>query len=225
MNHRFIVDTYEVQITVSDSNTQHIVFELAFQNHSDQVLQAYHELEGKPFHYVTITGFDWENDLSPWPESALLRNDDVFAGKAADFLRILVEKIVPQALREIGIAEGKCHLVGYSLAGLGTFYMAYHSDVFSSIASVSGALWYPKFVDYVRGHSLPATVERVYLSLGDKEQKTRNPYMSRVQEATELIYNHLTQSGVKAIFELNPGNHFKNEILRIAKGIHWILNE
>jgi hypothetical protein len=65
--------------------------------------------------------------------------------------------------------------------------------------------------------------ERLYLSLGDKEAKTRNQYMKVVQENTEGIADHLREAGIDVTFEMNPGNHFRDAALRSAKGILAIL--
>lgn len=61
--------------------------------------------------------------------------------------------------------------------------------------------------------------EKLYLSLGDKEARTRNQYLKVVRENTENIAGHFREAGMNVTFELNPGNHFKDAALRSAKGI------
>ena len=39
----------------------------------------------------------------------------------------------------------------------------------------------------------------------------------------EELYSVYQQKGIQSIFELNPGNHYKNAEFRLAKGIAWTL--
>ncbi|MBQ6125309.1 MAG: hypothetical protein IJL13_07895, partial [Spirochaetales bacterium] len=68
-----------------------------------------------------------------------------------------------------------------------------------------------------------ASPSKVYLSLGDREAKTRNPVMSTVQDNTEKMAELLKKRGADVSYELNPGNHFQDPELRMAKGIFGIL--
>ena len=114
-------------------------------------------------------------------------------------------------------------LAGYSLAGLFALYAGYRCDDFKRIISASGSLWYPGFLDYVRSHELSSNIDCLYLSLGDKEAKTRNPIMVTVQENTEAVYE-LYKDKIKCILEMNEGNHFKDAPYRLYKGIRYILS-
>ena len=114
-------------------------------------------------------------------------------------------------------------LAGYSLAGLFALYACYNCDVFHRAASVSGDLWFPNFKDYVFNNSMKKIPDKVYLSLGDAEAKTRHPLLKTVQNNTEEIVGHYKNLGLIVTWELNSGNHFKNAALRSAKGIAAIL--
>ncbi len=46
-----------------------------------------------------------------------------------------------------------------------------------------------------------------------------------VEDKTRKIYEHYKDSGINTTFEMNPGNHFKDVDLRLAKGIAWILSD
>lgn len=65
---------------------------------------------------------------------------------------------------------------------------------------------------------------RISLSLGSKEHKTPNRLMRNVRTATEQTRDLLCSHGVECTFELNPGNHFQDPDLRMARGIRWILD-
>ena len=59
--------------------------------------------------------------------------------------------------------------------------------------------------------------------MGDKEANTRNPILKTVEDNTIVLLEHFKNLGSEVIFELNPGNHFTDTILRSAKGIKAIL--
>ena len=91
------------------------------------------------------------------------------------------------------------------------------------MASISGSLWFPDFKEYVFKHSMKKTPDRIYLSLGDTEAKTKNLTLKTVQNSTEEIFEHYKSLGLDVAWALNPGSHFKNAALRSAKEITAIL--
>lgn len=67
--------------------------------------------------------------------------------------------------------------------------------------------------------------DAVYLSLGDKEEKTRNPVMSTVGEKIREANKILEQQEIKTVFEWNQGNHFKDADIRTAKAFTWVMRQ
>lgn len=167
---------------------------------------------------VCLEGFDWQRDLSPWPASVFKQND--FGGQADAYLAQL-ETLIPTILQDLD-APGECVLAGYSLAGLFALYAMYQTTLFTRIVSASGSVWFPDFVDYARSHKVSPDITHIYLSLGDKEAKSRHPLMKTVQECSETLYQ-LYQKEHQCIFEMNPGNHFKDSEKRLAQGIIWAI--
>ena len=47
--------------------------------------------------------------------------------------------------------------------------------------------------------------------------------LKTVQENTEALAAYYKEHGIDVIWELNPGNHFKDAALRSAKGIMAII--
>ena len=116
-------------------------------------------------------------------------------------------------------------IAGYSLAGLFALYALYRCDAFDRAASMSGSLWFPGFADFAASHEMKKRPEKLYLSLGDKEAKTRNEYMKTVQEKTEAVVRLYEEAGLAVEWEMNPGNHFRDAEVRTAKGIRAILDQ
>ena len=46
-----------------------------------------------------------------------------------------------------------------------------------------------------------------------------------VQQNTEALESFYRQQGIDTIFRLNPGNHFRDGVLRTAAGLQWILEQ
>ena len=66
--------------------------------------------------------------------------------------------------------------------------------------------------------------DTVYLSLGDREEKARNPVMATVGDKIRKAHMLLNERGVNCMLEWNDGNHFKDADIRTAKAFAWVLN-
>lgn len=102
-------------------------------------------------------------------------------------------------------------------------YSMYNCDDFDRVASISGSLWFPGFLEYVFDNRMKVTPDRIYMSLGDKEKKTGNPQLSKVQINTEAMVKHFKDAGISVTWELNPGNHFTDSSGRCAAGINALV--
>lgn len=114
---------------------------------------------------------DWNKDLSPW-EAPPVFGDEGFAGGAEEILGYVTDTLVPELTDDRDV---KLFIGGYSLAGFFALWAAYKTDIFSGVAAASPSVWFPGWMDFAENNKIKAA--RVYLSLGDKEQKTRNPVM------------------------------------------------
>ncbi len=176
------------------------------------------------FTLVTVSGLNWEAELSPWAAGNLFKYSEMFTGGADAYLQFLTQQVLPQA--ETGLNGILWRgLAGYSLAGLFTVYALYKTDLFSRAASMSGSLWYPGFKDFALQNTLCKTPQHLYLSLGDKEARTRNQYLKTVQQCTEELAAHYRSLDINTYYELNPGGHYRNIISRSAAGIKWLLTQ
>ena len=111
---------------------------------------------------------------------------------------------------------------GYSLAGLFALWAGYQTDRFDGIAAASPSLWFPRFTEYMHENKIRA--DAVYLSLGDREERTKNPVMAQVGNAIRDAETILREGDIDCILEWNKGNHFKEPDLRTAKAFAWLMN-
>lgn len=176
------------------------------------------------FTLVTVSGLNWEAELSPWAAGNLFKYSEMFTGGADAYLQFLTQKVLPQAEADLNgiLWRG---LSGYSLAGLFTVYTLYKTDLFSRAASISGSLWYPGFKDFALQSAICKTPQYLYFSLGDKEARARNQYLKTVQQCTEELAAHYRSLGINTCYELNPGGHYRDIISRSAAGIKWLLTQ
>ena len=153
----------------------------------------------------------WNVELSPWKAPAVFGRED-FGEGASNTLCYVLDELVTR------FKGNRYCLGGYSLAGLFALWSGYQTDVFSSIVGASPSVWFPKWIEYADRHQMKAN--RVYLSLGDKETKARNPIMARVGECIERMHKLLD---CEKMVEWNEGNHFKDNAIRTAKGLAWAI--
>ncbi len=176
------------------------------------------------FTLVTVSGLNWEAELSPWAAGNLFKYSEMFTGSANAYLQFLTQQVLPQA--EAGLNGILWRgLAGYSLAGLFTIYALYKTDLFSRAASMSGSLWYPGFKDFALKNTLRIAPQHLYFSLGDKEARARNQYLKTVQQCTEELAAHYRSLGINTCYELNPGGHYRDIISRSGAGIKWLLTQ
>lgn len=161
-----------------------------------------------PFRLVCFSVSDWNAELSPWAADGVFRGQS-FSGGAP----VTLEWLTQEALRAF---PGLHMIAGYSLAGLFALWAACETDAFCAAASSSGSLWFPGWADYAATHSLNAAA--VYLSLGEREERTRDAVMAAVGDNTRALAARL---GVPLV--MNPGGHFTDPAKRLAAGIASIL--
>ena len=164
------------------------------------------------FCLTAVKVHDWNQDLSPWKAPAVFGREGFGGGAAETLSEVLKVCDSPEKTYIIG---------GYSLAGLFALWAACQTDVFAAAAAASPSVWFPGFTDYLAEHR--PQVRSVYLSLGDKEEKTRNPVMATVGNRIRAAHDLLRHLGIETVLEWNSGNHFKEADLRTARAFAWAI--
>ena len=175
--------------------------------------------DGTGFTLAAFRVSDWNDDLSPWEAPAVFGNNG-FAGKAQSTLQYVTDGLIHELT---GGRDVKIYIGGYSLAAFFSLWAVYQTDLFRGAAAASPSVWFPGWIEYAEKNTVMA--ERIYLSLGDKEERTRNPVMRTVGDNIRRQYE-LLQADMECtgcILEMNPGNHFKETDIRTAKGFAWLL--
>lgn len=206
----------------TDINAPLIVFN-TFEGDGEGVYQALQNMGCTSLNSLVIGNIDWNHDMSPWYMPSIYSKEKSFSGGADEYLKLLIDKILPRA-KELMDGEPKfTGIAGYSLAGLFAVYAMYKTDVFDRVACMSGSLWFHDFIEYCKRNEYKRLPDKIYFSLGDKEANTRNPVLKTVEYNTRELSEYFKNLGSEVIFELNKGNHFTDTVLRSAKGIKAIL--
>ena len=206
----------------TDKNVPLIVFN-TFEGDGEGVYKELQNMGCSFINLLVVGNIDWNHDMSPWYMPSIYSKEKSFSGGADEYLRLLIDEILPKA-KELIEGEPKfTGIAGYSLAGLFAVYAMYKTDVFDRVASMSGSLWFYDFMEYCKRNDCRKLPDKIYFSLGDKEANTRNPILKTVEDNTRELSEYFKNLGSEVIFELNKGNHFTNTSLRSAKGIKAIL--
>lgn len=171
------------------------------------------KLTSVDFQLIVVKVDDWNDELSPWNAPAVFGNEG-FGNGAEDTLA--------EILTLCSDKSKNYYIGGYSLAGLFALWAAFQTEKFSGVAAASPSVWFPDFVGYMKENKIKC--DAVYLSLGDKEERTKNAVMSKVGNCIRESYDLLTGQGIECALEWNKGGHFKEPALRTAKGFAWVMN-
>ena len=191
----------------------------------DNEVKHIEENTDRNFSLVAFKIEDWNSELTPW-EMPLLRGKGNFGDGATRTLEFIKNELIPALSECINTGNNgiKYILGGYSLAGLFSLWSGYQTDIFEGIAAVSPSVWYKKWIEYVETEKTLS--EKIYLSLGDTEEKTKHQILSKIGDNIRKQHEILENSGnVKTVLEWNEGNHFKNPDIRTAKGFLWVMNK
>ena len=165
---------------------------------------------------------DWGKDFSPYPARNALDGSE-FSGGGKETLTWLSGSLIPY-IKERYKTDG-IYTAGYSLSGLFALWSLYNMDTLSGAACCSGSLWYDGWDRFMEENRVKGKDLTVYLSLGTKEEKTRNPVVSMVGDRTrqqeKMLLNEPSVSHVT--LEWNQGGHFADSAERLAKGISWLI--
>lgn len=179
----------------------------------ERELDVIRTLAGEDFRLIAVKVGQWNRDLSPWAAPAVFRGEDFGSGAAETLAQIA------------GLCRDRrltYYIGGYSLAGLFSLWAACETDIFRGVAAASPSMWFPGFPEYLKAH--PIRCGKVYLSLGDKEEKTRSPVLKTVGDRVREGYELFRAQGVHCRIEWNEGNHFREPERRTAKAFAWLMN-
>jgi len=191
--------------------------------HMDNEISAIAQGSAHSFLFAAVPVKNWNDALSPW-EAPAVWGTQGFGGNAMDTLRFLIEQVIPTLKQQFDLPEDiKIILGGYSLAGLFALWASTQTALFSGVAAASPSVWFPGWMEFEQQH--PIQAQRIYLSLGDKEEHTKNAVMAVVGNNIRTLHSQLIARGADCTLEWNSGGHFKDADLRTARAFRWVMED
>ena len=122
---------------------------------------------------------------------------------------------------------GKLPIVlgGYSLAGLFARWAVCKEECFDAVAAASPSLWIVAWKGFSDAHEVYARY--VYLSLGNREEITKNKAIAQVGTNVRWEYDHLqrTIGSDHCTLVWEKGGHFVTPHLHLARAFAWCINK
>ena len=191
--------------------------------HMDNEISAIAQGSAHSFLFAAVPVKNWNDELSPWKSPAVWGKES-FGGNAAGTLRFLTEQVIPTLKQQFALPENvRIILGGYSLAGLFALWASTQTDLFYGIAAASPSVWFPGWMEFEQQH--PIQAQHIYLSLGDKEEHTKNAVMAVVGDNIRTLHSQLIARGADCTLEWNSGGHFKDVDLRTARAFRWAMED
>ena len=191
--------------------------------HMDNEISAIAQGSAHSFLFAAVPVKNWNDELSPWKSPAVWGKQG-FGGNAAGTLRFLTEQAIPTLKKQFALPENvRIILGGYSLAGLFALWASTQTALFSGVAAASPSVWFPGWMEFEQQR--PIQTQHIYLSLGDKEEHTKNAVMAVVGDNIRTLHSQLIACGADCTFEWNSGGHFKDADLRTARAFRWVMEE
>ena len=186
----------------------------------DSEVAKIRELSNEKFILLEFLVDNWNDDLSPWVAPAVFGNEN-FGGKAYETLEYIKNSLLSYLKEKYG-SDKKLYIGGYSLSALFALWACYNTNIFDGVVAASPSMWFPKFIKFVNENGIKT--KKIYLSLGDREEKIKNKIMATVGDNIRLYYDILRKDiSKKIILGWNKGNHFVDSDLRTAKGFAWLI--
>lgn len=207
---RLSLDGVNVALYCDDSPKVLLVQPVAKGKFIDTEIKFLKEFTQKQFALEAFEVDDWNASLSPWAMPD-------FAGRGCETLAFIEETLLPQVCKD----DIPAIIGGYSLAGLFALWAAYATDRFVGAAAVSPSVWFEGWNDFSEKGKPKA--KNIYLSLGRKEEKTRNKIMSAVGNNIRRQYKYFEENAIATTLEWNDGGHFTEPEKRVAKGFAWCI--
>lgn len=214
-NETLKISSYPVQLFGND-DAKVIVFLLS----EKEITKEFKDyLENHDLLLCNLIIENWFSSLSPWEEK--LPGFPLFEGKGEETFRFFERTLFPLMKKRFGF--DKAILAGYSLAGLFSLYAGTKTEMFDAIASISGSLWYPGFLSYLKKN--PIRCKNIYLSIGEKESNSKSKILQTGLSCQLQTFSLFNSEKKNVLFQINPGGHFIDCEKRTIKGIDFLFEE
>ena len=117
-----IIDKEITLYKSTDINAPLIVFN-TFEGDGEDVYKELQNMGCTFINLLVVGNIDWNHDMSPWYMPSIYSKEKSFSGGADEYLRLLIDEILPKAKEMIDGEPEFTEIAGYSLAGLLLFML------------------------------------------------------------------------------------------------------
>ena len=201
----------------SGGESSSVIYAIDLPEHPFDLAEA---VSGLHANVITVPVCNWDQSLTPWEAPALYREQSDFGGEAAATLQQLITETIPQTEAQYGLHPAQRALAGYSLGGLFTTWAFLQNDTFAAMASLSGSLWFPGWMEYCQHlcKSLSLQNRFAYFSVGTGEKRASSATFRQVEANTQQTAELFEAVGAKVVFRTSPGKHFDHVTERWTAG-------
>ena len=172
---------------------------------------------------IVIEDVNWNDDMTPWAAEGVIKKAKPFGGQAVSFLDKLTNEIIPEVEKSLGMVDPERTIMGVSLSGLFAVWSGFNSNTFTNIISISGALWYDGFTEWMKEQTPSPCLKKVCMLLGEKEKNAKDKRMATVEERTLAAAEILkSNSQASVLFELVDGTHFSPILPRLEQAFEVV---
>jgi len=82
------------------------------------VMEAAEKPERKDFNLLCVGNLNWDHDMTPWYCPPTSPKDTPCTGGADEYLKLLLDDILPECLKRVNGKPSHISIAGYSLAGI-----------------------------------------------------------------------------------------------------------
>ena len=97
----FTIENKTVNVFQSENNNKPVIYLNTFDNEGEQIFQNLQKLNCPDFTLIEISNLQWNSDMVPWDTPPIFENTAPLNGGADDYIKILIERIIPEAEKVI----------------------------------------------------------------------------------------------------------------------------
>ena len=115
---QFVIGQKKVAVYAGGISDGPVIYLNTFSGEGGRVYETLQSADCPDFSLVEITQLRWDHDMSPWDVPPAVKDCTPCTGGADDYLKLLAEKIIPTAEKEIPGTLSCRGIAGNSLDGL-----------------------------------------------------------------------------------------------------------
>lgn len=93
----FNTDNKKITVYPAMAENKPVIYLTTYNDDGGEVYAEFQKGGCPDFTLVTVSGLNWEAELSPWSAGNLFKYSEMFTGGADAYLKLLTQEIMPQA--------------------------------------------------------------------------------------------------------------------------------